>query len=166
MTRHNPRGFSLIEAAIVLAVVGGVIGAIWVAASAVIYKLQENKFSQGFLTYKSNVERYLTQTTPCTGGMGGGYVIYAWPELHELLYPQEWREIDIDKFCQGGTCSASGIYCDSNDTRFLEISPMFPNDAVCRRFKDRMEKVGIWTGSACNWWSPNLLMRFDIPRRD
>jgi len=55
MTRHNPRssseavahktrrGFNLIEAAIVLAVVGGVIGGIWVAASSIKNKLDINK---------------------------------------------------------------------------------------------------------------------------
>lgn len=55
MIRHNPRsssatvasinrrGFSLIEAAIVLAVVGGVIGAIWVGAANMIENHKVNK---------------------------------------------------------------------------------------------------------------------------
>lgn len=50
MTRHNhKRGFSLIEAAIVLAVVGAVIGGIWVAASAITTNRRIEEASQGIL---------------------------------------------------------------------------------------------------------------------
>jgi len=49
--RHNQKkGFSLIEAAIVLAVVGGVIGAIWVAASNYLENQRVQKYATDFLT--------------------------------------------------------------------------------------------------------------------
>ena len=51
MTRHqNRRGFSLIESAIVLAVVGLVIGGIWVAANSINRKLRINEASNGILS--------------------------------------------------------------------------------------------------------------------
>lgn len=90
------RAFSLIEAAIVLGVVGLVIGGIWIAAAALMYKWEYEKFLQGFITQKVNVERFLTQSMPCatTGtifaGTGGSFMKYDYPELFPSLYPAEW----------------------------------------------------------------------------
>ena len=50
MTRQNhKRGFSLIEAAIVLAVVGGVIGGIWVSADNVRENYKINQLTDGLI---------------------------------------------------------------------------------------------------------------------
>lgn len=52
MTRHSrKRGFSLIEAAIVLAVVGLVIGGIWVAAAKVNDSIKWRQTEEGWLYY-------------------------------------------------------------------------------------------------------------------
>lgn len=48
-TKRTLRGFNLIEAAIVLGVVGLVIGGIWVAAAAVQSNLREADASKGLL---------------------------------------------------------------------------------------------------------------------
>ena len=50
------KGFSLIEAAIVLAVVGGVIGGIWVSAAAVIENYKVSKTAEGILTTARNIQ--------------------------------------------------------------------------------------------------------------
>ncbi|MGB4967718.1 MAG: prepilin-type N-terminal cleavage/methylation domain-containing protein [Candidatus Saccharimonadales bacterium] len=47
--KHKQRGFSLIEAAIVLAVVGLVIGGIWVATSSFMQALKVNKTIEGMI---------------------------------------------------------------------------------------------------------------------
>ena len=161
----KPRGFSLIESAVVLGMIGLIIGGIWVAAAAVNYKRQENLFYQGFLTYKANIEQYLTQTTPCTGGMSGSYVINSFPKMHDLIFPQEWKDIKLSKFCYA--CESSGIYCDANNVRFFEMAPRFSNNDACSRYRSFLQKQGLWTGSeSCKSWDPTLLFRFEIPRKD
>ena len=49
VNRKSRRGFNLIEAAIVLGVVGLVIGGIWVAAAAVQQNLREADASKGLI---------------------------------------------------------------------------------------------------------------------
>lgn len=55
--RHNRRGFNLVEAAIVLGVVGLVIGGIWVVASSVSTKRGINAFASDALQLFYNVQR-------------------------------------------------------------------------------------------------------------
>ncbi len=54
-TRKAKRGFNLIEAAIVLGVIGLVIGGIWVAAAAVQQNLRESDASKGLIQIVQNV---------------------------------------------------------------------------------------------------------------
>jgi len=64
---RRKKGFSLIEAAIVLGIVGLVIGGIWVAASAVQTNLRESTASQGILQIVQNVRNlYYGQTVGAT----------------------------------------------------------------------------------------------------
>ena len=60
------QGFNLIEAAIVLGVVGLVIGGIWVAAAAVQSNLRESDASKGLLQIVQNVRNLYYGQTPST----------------------------------------------------------------------------------------------------
>lgn len=60
MTKKSQRGFSLIEAAIVLAIVGLVIGGIWVAAAAVMDKLKLNDAIKGINFTVSKTQNLFT----------------------------------------------------------------------------------------------------------
>ena len=60
------RGFNLIEAAIVLGVVGLVIGGIWVAAAAVQSNLRESDASKGLLQIVQNVRNLYYGQSPTT----------------------------------------------------------------------------------------------------
>ena len=72
MTRQNPhssseaiarrarRGFSLIEAAIVLAVVGGVIGGIWYSAATVYENHKVNKTVEGTISTVRNIQKLIS----------------------------------------------------------------------------------------------------------
>ena len=87
---HNPlsrKGFNLIEAAIVLAVVGGVIGGIWVAAASISERLKVNKTTAGILQIVTGVRHVFgreshTQTTD----------VYVTPAvINAGIFPRDWE---------------------------------------------------------------------------
>lgn len=59
-TTHRRRGFSLIEAAIVLAVVGLVIGGIWVSAAKVMEDWRTMETINGIISIKSGVQKLIS----------------------------------------------------------------------------------------------------------
>lgn len=75
MTRQNPRsnseavahktsmGFNLIEAAIVLGLVGLVVGGIWVAAAKVKDSIKWSQTEEGWIYYMNLTAKYFNQTT-------------------------------------------------------------------------------------------------------
>lgn len=92
--RHNhKRGFNLIEAAIVLGVVGLVIGSIWVGASAVSENHRVNKTVEGVLTTAKNIQKLVSirDSAQMTDG---------WYYSHTLVdagvFPSEWvKDYDV-----------------------------------------------------------------------
>ncbi len=62
------RGFNLVEAAIVLGVVGLVIGGIWVAAAAVQSNLRKSDASKGLIQIVQNVRNLYYGQTPTANG--------------------------------------------------------------------------------------------------
>jgi len=62
--RHNQKkGFNLIEAAVVLAVVGAVIGGIWVAAAKINDSFKWSQTEKGWIYYMNLTAKYFNQTT-------------------------------------------------------------------------------------------------------
>ena len=67
-TGRRKRGFSLIEAAIVLGVVGVIIGGIWVAASTVIESYKVNQAINAYELFNRNTKRFFPFASfPVTG---------------------------------------------------------------------------------------------------
>lgn len=90
MTRHNnKRGFNLIEAAIVLAVVGGVIGGIWVSAAAVIENWKVNKTVEGVFSTARNVQNLIS----VSDGQAMGTVGFT-SGLISSFTPKDWKTKD------------------------------------------------------------------------
>lgn len=73
LSRFYKRGFNLIEAAIVLAVVGLVIGGIWVAAQGAQQKIRYNQYSKGMLIINENVRNSFKGTDTVTPTYLSGY---------------------------------------------------------------------------------------------
>lgn len=163
------RGFNLIESAIVLGVVGLVIGGIWVAASAVKHRRYEQKFLEGFLVLKDKAPKYLKQGDTC----GVGSLNWVNPEIFALLYPEQWEEIEL-----GGslTIQCEGVSTGFPNEKYLRLTiwdpPNFPYlynnifpklDALCSRSGDCYLDMGMmkyhydrWPGLTAN---PNLDIR-------
>ena len=80
------KGFSLIEAAIVLGVVGIVIGAIWVAASAVMENIKVNKTVEGIFTISRNVQSLVSDADAISIGDSKKYPY----ELLTKFSPKDW----------------------------------------------------------------------------
>ncbi len=56
MRPEKCRGFNLVEAAIVLGVIGLIIGGIWIAASQVSENMTASELSKGFLSAMTEIE--------------------------------------------------------------------------------------------------------------
>jgi prepilin-type N-terminal cleavage/methylation domain-containing protein len=68
---HKKRGFTLTEIAIVLGIIGLILGAIWVAAAAVYTNMRVARSSQELLQITQSI-RSLYATSTVTGGTDGG----------------------------------------------------------------------------------------------
>lgn len=70
MQAPRQRGFNLVETAIVLGLVGLVIGAIWIAASALSESYKASETQKGLMVLASNLQRNLPYASyPSTGGL-------------------------------------------------------------------------------------------------
>src|SRR6185369_6715654 len=83
---RRTRGFSLIEAAIVLAIIGAVIGGIWAATKSVNDRLFEKDFMEGLMVLSQNAQKYLNQQMAC----GGNNIDNDYPNLYNAVYPSQW----------------------------------------------------------------------------
>jgi type II secretory pathway pseudopilin PulG len=86
--RQRRRGFNLIEAAIVLGVIGLIVGGIWVSAAAMMESYKVNKTVEGVFTIARNTQDlisardaqaigdnvYVTDTVRAAGGIPGDWV--------------------------------------------------------------------------------------------
>ena len=114
MTRHNhKRGFNLIEAAIVLGVVGLVIGGIWVAAASLKQRWFEQQFMEGLLVLAQNAQKYLSERNDCNVVVFSG----PYPELWDIMYPKQWEQAGVDeRYPHSPYLMCAG-----------DVSPQFPN---------------------------------------
>lgn len=192
MTRHNRRssseaigrkarkGFSLIEAAIVLGVVGLVIGGIWGAASAVSYQYQKQRFFDGFLTIRGLTENYLSQSVGCVAGglyvgMGGSFMKYSYPQFYPLLIPNEWKkEIRISRFITSMKPDdmQTQVVCDANNTRYYNVAVFFKSSSICTETYNYLKARGMLVGSnhtanqhRCGTSDVYFDVVYEIPRR-
>lgn len=180
MTGHNPRsssaaiahktrrGFNLIEAAIVLGVVGLVIGGIWVGAATLKKRHFEQKFMEGVLVLHHSVQKYLSQRDACDDG----YFRYSRPEMEELIYPKEWLNIGVDEILHSDEIYIiCNEYSDgSNAFIYMFYSDRYVCNSLVPRIVSRCERLGCDIPDAT--WACNqpdgeeIHIRFPLPYKN
>lgn len=102
MKASTRTGFNLIEAAIVLAIVGLVIGGIWVAAAQISFHNRMNNLHQGMLQVVQNMTAILQPGNYPTwsGGQNGGLVDMA---VAAKAAPGDWQAVNGSFVTPDGT---------------------------------------------------------------
>lgn len=163
------KAFSLIEMAVVMSIVGLVIGGIWIAAADYNARRNYEKFLQGFVSQKDLVDRYLNQTIPCTSTMDAGqcctFVKYAYPKLYAQLVPQEWKEISMSSICSYD-CSITHFSCNADGTRYYAVAVMLKNYNNCIKFQNYMNgrMKGVTITGSCSGSYRMLNVFYEVPR--
>lgn len=160
---HKTRkGFNLIEAAIVLAVVGGVVGGIWIAAATVIENHRVNKTVEGYLLTKQNVQNLISlaaaeQTWGCTGCL-----LPTAQVLQLNVFPQDWinNGAIVSPLGIGVNLFDYSLYPASYPVGTFMISTRLPK-AICIKFvvalsntNARNERISSLRGISINF--PNF----------
>lgn len=120
IARLHKRAFSLIETAIVLGVVGLVIGGIWIASASVMHNLAVAKTSEGLLYFKSRGADLITKNMFTVSDNS----ITSFANAAGLI-PGDWP-------VKSGTC-ATGTFCITTPLgRTAEIRLSGPTPTVYR----------------------------------
>ncbi len=132
---HTParRGFNLVEAAIVLGVVGLVIGGIWVTASAVSRTIGINKIVTDVLLLQNNLRNLFGNVPEGTYGLDN-------QELNKVLLPgvptcYEWRDHQVGL----NMCLSWSDEGDAEDLLILRMDPLgTPDLSICTALGPRL----------------------------
>lgn len=147
MKQPQRRGFSLIEAAIVLGIIGLVIGGIWVAASAIQINLRAEKLQKFYLnsyeTSRGLIRTTLSNTdfTPlfATYTFSAGYTLEGSPGSYWLVGPNHKVFTRVTP--------ASGLFVFRVDFIAGDTSTSAPDPRVCTKFATWLLLDPKWNGS-------------------
>lgn len=145
--RAQKRGFSLIEAAIVLAVVGGVIGGIWVSAAAVIENYKVKKTVEGILTTARNIQNLISITD--SRGIGPSNMTFAL--ISAGVFPKDWVNGNDVKTTFGWSVIAFNLQpplVTTGDRFFLNLQPIPVSS--CIKLTVSISSIGAMVGSHGN----------------
>lgn len=140
--RHNnKKGFSLVESAIVLAVVGLVVAGIWVAAATLKQRWFEQQFMEGLLVLATNAQKYLSQRNECDGA---SLVDESQsPELWNLMYPKQWEQAGVDeRYPNSPYIFCAGAYAEFPNENVLSVTFYGSSSSyVCNNLAPKIESV-------------------------
>lgn len=162
------RGFSLVEAAIVLAVAGLVIGGIWAAAASLNWQFGKQEFFSGMSRLITGAGSVLTQQIPCdTSVLNLGGCCAAAP-LQEQLWPQEWTAERLKRLSGRSYLTVLGtVRCDADGLRYLELDWTELNSNFCQELVAKFsltDRPGMHKG--CDSAGQSQRFSIEIPRRD
>lgn len=169
-TRH---AFSLIEAAIVLGVVGLVIGGIWVAMASFRYKFAEHEFINGWGEMTVVVQSTLTQQIPCNthiANMPGGCCSH--PAIEDIMWPKRITpEIMRTLSYRNDIDSDMNVRCENSGLRFVDFNWAYLKYDKClylSRVLGTVNRTSMHNGLVvgCDNSGQNQHLSIEIPRRD
>ena len=155
--------FSLIEAAIVLGVVGLVIGGIWVAAAALRYKFTEREFFEGMGELASLSQSYLNQQIPCNTHISNAPgQCCGTPAFQGIIWPQRLNADIMKAVSKHSYYDADlTVMCDANNVRYVELSWSDMHGDTCQ-YLSRVLNLS----SSCDISAHRQRFRIEIPSRN
>lgn len=147
--RHNyKKAFSLIEAAIVLGVVGLVIGGIWIGAATLKQRWFEQKFMEGLVVLTENAQKYLSQQDSCSMGS----FVWSNPEFYSLIYPKQWIEIGGEERLTGPSIwvGCEGQSLAFPDEKYLNLTfwgPLQNYKYFCKNIFSKVQALCLRSGN-------------------
>lgn len=162
------KGFSLLEAAIVLGVIGLVIGGIWAAAASLNWQFGKQEFFNGMSRLITGAESTLTQQIPCdTSVLNLGGCCAAAP-LQGQLWPQEWTADRLRRLSGRSYLTVLGtVRCDASEARYLELEWTELDSNFCDELVSRFglyDRPGMQKG--CDGAGQTQRLSIEIPRRN
>ncbi len=143
------RGFSLVEAAIVLAVVGLVVAGIWIAAATMMENYRFNKTVEGIFTTASNIQNLIS--------MRDGSSLPMHADLKQTLiassaFPKDWVNGNLVKHPLGGIVGVMSIVSG------VEFVLWGLNPSSCIEISVRIAATAAMAGSRGNgsWSRPAI----------
>ena len=149
--KHKKRGFSLIEAAIVLAVVGLVIGGIWVAAAAMYETYKVNKTVEGIFTTARNIQNLISIRD--AEAFGQTQVDITSTVRSANAFPKEWLTPIGQRNIFGTTVTAKTTSVGPAGPRFgVEFGGMgssdYPSISSCSKIVLKASSISAQAGSS------------------
>jgi type II secretory pathway pseudopilin PulG len=155
-SRQSKRGFNLIEAAIVLGVVGLVIGGIWVAAAKFYEDYKVNKMVEDILTIVRNTERLVSYRDAAAIDDANPSPYYNVPYSESSPYfPKDWIKQNYITTPFGGR-SQLNIMRDNFSVNIINLGGQMSTSA-CIKFVTRISHVGSIGRQRSNWYNPSLI---------
>ncbi len=136
-------GFSLIEAAIVLGVVGLVIGGIWVSAAHFYEEYKVNKTVDGAFTTASNIINLISVRDASSIADGSDLTSFL---LSAGAFPEDWVNGSVVKNPFGGRVAVLDI--DDRPFLFLEATPDIIPASACIKIVAKAATTGIWANNS------------------
>lgn len=155
------RGFNLIEAAIVLAVVGLVIGGIWVAASAVTDHMKWVNTQKGWTYYVNLAMKNYNSRTAMSGGVDIEPFFLNYP------LPEGWSSIGSGATAHPVDPYGYVLYASiqsANQTLQMGYPWQTVTNPLCKRIPGLFNLIGqgytlVWQNISCT----NILAYFQLP---
>lgn len=158
--KHIRRGFSLVEAAIVLAVVGLVVAGIWVAAATMYEDYKVNKTFQEILTAAKNIQGLISLQNAAAIGIGDSNITST--VIAANLFPKDWVNGNQLKNPFGTGSQVWSYYDGSSDKFYIQLYNL--KQSTCVKLVVKASNIGAMMHDVAPAWSPQAHRRSSLAR--
>lgn len=148
---NGRRGFNLIEAAIVLGIVGLVIGGIWIAAAAIAQRNLDNRITTGLFTAITNIQNAIPSQVPAGSIQSTDGSTHVAVDMQ--IFPNDW--VNGNKIvAPNGASISAGVsntnLCVGGGSRSGYITLSTMSEASCINVGKKLLPFvsGLWMGNS------------------